>query len=94
MRGDIGERERHGETKQEIARIDAATAVAETERKQQKAMAEAELAKRTAELDQQIQIAQIQAKRAAEMEDAVLKKVSCQRLISFYLTFRLTICLI
>ncbi|KAJ3055801.1 hypothetical protein HK097_009184 [Rhizophlyctis rosea] len=74
MRGDIGERERHGETKQEIARIDAATAVAETERKQQKAMAEAELAKRTAELDQQIQIAQIQAKRAAEMEDAVLKK--------------------
>ena len=41
-----------------------------------KAKAEAELAKQSAELDQQIQIAQIQAKRAAEMEDAVLQRVN------------------
>ncbi|KAJ3292709.1 hypothetical protein HK104_005097 [Borealophlyctis nickersoniae] len=74
MKGDIGERERHGETKQEIARIDAATAIAENERKQQQAQAEADLARKQAECDRDVHIAKIQAKRAAEMQDAILQK--------------------
>lgn len=43
MHGDVGEAERQGKTKQDIAKINATTAVLETERKAEKAQAEAAL---------------------------------------------------
>ncbi|KAJ3285005.1 hypothetical protein HK104_009676 [Borealophlyctis nickersoniae] len=76
MKRDIGVCDRHGETKQEIARIDAATAIAENEGKQQRAQAEMGLARKQAECDGDIHNAKNQAKRAAEMQDAILQKRS------------------
>jgi flotillin len=43
MRGEVGEAEKLGKTKQEVAKINAATAVLETERKAEKAAADAKL---------------------------------------------------
>jgi flotillin len=74
MTGDIGEREKIGLTRQRVAQIDAETAISETIRKKEKATAEAEFTKRQAELDMEIQIAQITARRGAESRDAELQK--------------------
>ncbi len=74
MRGEIGESEKRGKTKQEISKIDADTAVLETKRKSEKATADAELTKKQTELDRDIQLAQIAARRQAEMKDAELQK--------------------
>lgn len=43
MRGEIGEAAKRGQTKQEISKIDAETAVLETKRKSEKASADAEV---------------------------------------------------
>jgi flotillin len=74
MRGEIGESEKKGRTKQEISKIDADTAVLETKRKSEKATADAELTTKQTELDRDIQLAQIAARRQAEMRDAELQK--------------------
>ncbi|EXJ56493.1 hypothetical protein A1O7_06837 [Cladophialophora yegresii CBS 114405] len=74
MRGEVGEAGRKGQTKQEISKIEAETAVLETKRKAEKAQADAELTNRQTELDMGIQMAQIQARRAAESRDAELQK--------------------
>jgi flotillin len=74
MTGEIGEREKQGLTKQRISQIEAQTAINETIRKKEKAAAEADLTKRTVELDMEIQVAQITARRAAESKDAELQK--------------------
>ncbi|KIV95575.1 hypothetical protein PV10_03211 [Exophiala mesophila] len=74
MRGEIGEAGKRGHTKQEISKIEAETAVLETKRKADKAQADAELTKKQTELDMGIQMAQIQARRAAEARDAELQK--------------------
>jgi flotillin len=74
MRGEIGESEKKGRTKQEISKIDADTAVLETKRKSEKAKADAELTTKQTELDRDIQLAQIAARRQAEMRDAELQK--------------------
>jgi flotillin len=74
MRGDIGEKEKQGRTKQEISKIDAATAVLETERQGEKAAAEAQLATKRTELDMHINLAKIKAKRMAEQRDAEMQK--------------------
>ena len=74
MRGEIGEAGKKGHTKQEISKIEAETAVLETKRKADKAQADAELTKKQTELDMGIQMAQIQARRAAEARDAELQK--------------------
>ena len=74
MRGEIGEAEKRGKTKQEISKIDAETAVLETQRKAEKAQADAQLTNRQTELDTGIQLAQIKAKRQAEQRDAELMK--------------------
>lgn len=74
MRGEIGESEKKGRTKQEISKIDADTAVLETKRKSEKATADAELTTKQTELDRDIQLAQIAARRLAEMRDAELQK--------------------
>lgn len=74
MNGEIGECEKQGLTKQRISQIEAQTAINESNRKKEKASAEAELMKCQVELDMDIQIAQINAKRAAECKDAELQK--------------------
>jgi len=74
MQGEIGEREKQGLTKQKISQIEAQTAINETIRKKEKAAAEADLTKRQVELDMEIQVAQINAKRAAESKDAELQE--------------------
>ena len=74
MRGEIGEASKRGQTKQEISKIDADTAVLETKRKSEKAQADAELTNRQTELDMGIQMNQIKARRAAEARDAELQK--------------------
>src|SRR5271154_894736 len=73
MKGEIGEREKQGLTKQKISQIDAQTAINETIRKKEKASADADFAKTQVELDMQLQCAQINATRAAEVKDAELQ---------------------
>ncbi|EEQ83395.2 flotillin [Blastomyces dermatitidis ER-3] len=74
MRGEIGEAEKRGKTKQEISKIDAETAVLETKRRSEKAQADAQLTNRQTELDMGIRLAKISAQRQAEMKDAELQK--------------------
>jgi flotillin len=74
MRGEVGEASKRGQTKQEISKIDAETAVLETKRKSEKAQADAELTNRQTELNMGIKMAQIKATRAAESRDAELQK--------------------
>ncbi|KAL1967845.1 hypothetical protein VTN77DRAFT_2534 [Rasamsonia byssochlamydoides] len=74
MRGEIGEAEKKGRTKQEISKIDAETAVLETKRKAEKAKADSELTNRQTELERDIRLAKITAQRQTEMRDAELQK--------------------
>lgn len=74
MQGEIGEAEKKGKTRQEISKIDAATAVLETQRKSEKAYADAELATTQTKLDMNIKLAQIEAQRSAESRDAELQR--------------------
>jgi flotillin len=74
MRGEIGEAEKKGRTKQEISKIDAETAVLETKRKAEKAKADSELTNRQTELERDIRLAKITAQRLTEMKDAELQK--------------------
>ena len=74
MRGEIGEAEKRGKTKQEISKIDAETAVLETKRRSEQAQADAELTNCQTELDMGIRLAKISAQRQAEMKDAELQK--------------------
>ncbi|KAF3492294.1 flotillin domain-containing protein [Arthroderma uncinatum] len=74
MKGEIGEAEKRGTTKQEISRIDAETAVLETKRRSDKAQADAQLTNRQTELNMGIELARIQAKRQAEAKDSELQK--------------------
>ncbi|OKL61000.1 hypothetical protein UA08_03672 [Talaromyces atroroseus] len=74
MRGEIGEAEKKGRTKQEISKIDAETAVLETKRKAEKAKADSELTNRTIELERDTKMARITAQRTTEMKDAELQK--------------------
>jgi len=74
MRGEIGEKEKQGLTAQHISKIEADTAIKETERKKDKATAEASFSVRQQELNMEVQQATIKAKRAAEARDAELSK--------------------
>ena len=74
MIGRIGEAEKEGETKQKIAKIDAQTAILATERKVEKADADARLKKREIEIGMEINLEQIAAQRAGEQRDAELQK--------------------
>jgi len=79
MRGEIGEAEKKGRTKQEVSKIEAETAVLDTKRRGDKAQADAELTNRQTELNMGIQLAQIKAKRQAESRDAELQKDVVQK---------------
>jgi flotillin len=72
MRGEVGEAEKQGKTKQEVAKIHAATAVLETERKAEKAAADAKLINKEIQIGNDLNIARINAKREAEKRDAEL----------------------
>jgi flotillin len=72
MRGEVGEADKLGKTKQEVAKINAATAVLETERKAEKAVADAKLTNREISIANELNIARINAKREAELRDAEL----------------------
>ncbi|MCJ1255654.1 hypothetical protein MMC24_003471 [Lignoscripta atroalba] len=74
MIGEIGEAEKRGRTRQEISKIDAQTAVLETQRKSEKAQADAELTTTQTRLNMGINLAQIQATRQAESRDAELQR--------------------
>ena len=74
MRGQIGEAEKDGKTKQEISKIDADTAVLETQRKAEKAKADSELMDRQTELDANVEMNKIAAKRHNAMKDAELQR--------------------
>lgn len=79
MRGEIGEAEKKGRTKQEVSKIEAETAVLDTRRRGDKAQADAELTNRQTDLDMGIRLAQIKAKRQAEAKDAELQKAVEQK---------------
>jgi flotillin len=72
MRGEVGEAEKQGKTKQEVAKIHAATAVLETERKAEKAAADAKLTNKEIQIGNDLNLARINAKREAERRDAEL----------------------
>ena len=74
MLGEIGEAEKKSKSRQEISKIDAQTAVLETQRKSEKAKADAELATTQTHLDMNIKLAQIQASRSAESKDNELQR--------------------
>lgn len=74
MHGEVGEAERQGETKREIAKINATTAILETERKVEKANADSNLKSREISIEQRLNIERIVAARAAEERDAELMK--------------------
>lgn len=79
MVGEVGEAERQGETKQKIARINAHTAVLETERKVEKAAADSKLKSREIDIERELNLERIQAKRTAEQRDAELQKTVEQK---------------
>lgn len=74
MIGKVGEAEKEGEAKQKIARINAHTAVLETERKVEKANADQILKTREIVISREINLEQIAAQRSAEQKDAELQK--------------------
>lgn len=73
-KGTVGEAQRQGEQMREIAKIDAETAVAKTERDSERAEAEATLATRKTVFNRDVSIAQIEATRATEVRDEELRK--------------------
>lgn len=74
MLGTVGSAEKAGESKQQIAKIDARTAVLETERKVEKANADQKLKTREIIISRELELEQIAASRAAEQRDAELQK--------------------
>ncbi|CAN8104277.1 unnamed protein product [Discula destructiva] len=74
LRGNVGEADRRGEQEREIAKINATTAVQKTERDGERAAAEASLATRKTTLGRDVDIANIEAKRATESKDEELKR--------------------
>ena len=79
MIGRVGEARKEGETKQEIAKINAHTAVLETERKVEKANADQKLKLREVEIGRELNLEQIAAQRSAEARDAELQKAVEQK---------------
>ncbi|OQO11523.1 hypothetical protein B0A48_03250 [Cryoendolithus antarcticus] len=74
MIGQVGEAEKQGETKQRIAKVNAQTAVLETERKVEKAVADQKLKTKEIQIQRELNLAQIAAERAAQQTDAELQR--------------------
>lgn len=75
----VGQAEKEGESKQRIAKINAHTAVLETERKVEKANADQILRTREIAIARELNLEQIAAQRAADQKDAELQKIVEQR---------------
>ncbi|KAK9778996.1 putative Band 7 domain-containing protein [Seiridium cardinale] len=74
LRGNVGTAERHGRQEQEIAKINAETAVKKTERDAERARAEAVLKTQEAALNRDVELSRIEAARATQSKDEDLKK--------------------
>lgn len=74
LKGNVGEAERHGRQEQEIAKINAETAVKKTERDAERARAEAKLKTQEADLNRDVELSRIEAARATQSKDEDLKK--------------------
>ncbi|TKA30937.1 hypothetical protein B0A54_14545 [Friedmanniomyces endolithicus] len=75
----VGEAEKEGEAKQRIAKINAHTAVLETERKVEKPNADQILKTREIEIARELNLEQIKAQRSAEQKGAELQKAVEQK---------------
>lgn len=75
MLGMVGQSVKEGETKQEIAKINARTAVLETERKVEKANADQKLRTREIEIEREIKLETITAERTAQQRDVELQRI-------------------
>ncbi|KAI9717845.1 MAG: hypothetical protein M1828_007084 [Chrysothrix sp. TS-e1954] len=73
-RGEIGECDQQSRSKQERAKIDAQTAILETKRKSEKATADAQLVNKEIEIERELTLERIAAKRAGEQRDAELQR--------------------
>ncbi|KAH7153265.1 hypothetical protein EDB81DRAFT_648169 [Dactylonectria macrodidyma] len=74
LRGNVGESQRKGEQEREIAKINAETAVAKTERDIERASAEAHLDTKRTTLTRDVDIVRITAQRTLESKDEDLKR--------------------
>ncbi|KAI1846496.1 hypothetical protein JX265_004981 [Neoarthrinium moseri] len=74
LKGTVGEAERHGKQEQEIAKINADTAVKKTERDAERARAEAALKTQETALNRDVELARIEAARSTQAQDEDLKK--------------------
>ncbi|KAJ3107762.1 hypothetical protein HDU97_003432 [Phlyctochytrium planicorne] len=72
--GDVGEAERKGKTRQENARIEADTMIFENERKAEMINASTQLSLHTTEYDLKVNLAKIDAEKAAELKTFKLQK--------------------
>ncbi|KAK8107504.1 SPFH domain/Band 7 family protein [Apiospora kogelbergensis] len=74
LRGNVGEAQRHGQQERDIAKINAETAVAKTDRDVERANALANLETKKTMLDRDVEISKIEATRATQLRDEDLKK--------------------
>ncbi|KAL2358448.1 hypothetical protein BJ546DRAFT_1023120 [Cryomyces antarcticus] len=79
MTGEIGEAKKQGRNKQERAKINANTAVLETERKSEKAAADSRLKTKEIRVEKELQLERIMAQRIAEQRDMELQKIVEQK---------------
>ncbi|ORY55124.1 flotillin domain-containing protein [Pseudomassariella vexata] len=74
LKGNVGEAERHGTQEQEVARINAETAVKKTQRDIERERAQASLETQKTQLNREVEVARIEASRATQARDEDLKK--------------------
>jgi flotillin len=74
FKGDVGEKEKVGLTRQEVGRIEADTVIYENEKKAAISQANARLESRRAEFDRQVETAKIEAKQASSTRQIELQR--------------------
>lgn len=74
LKGDVGEKDRVGQTRREMSKIEAETVVFENSRQQEIKHSEAELEKRMAHYNREIKIAKIESEKAAAIRESELQK--------------------
>ncbi|TPX56713.1 hypothetical protein PhCBS80983_g04316 [Powellomyces hirtus] len=72
--GNVGEKEREGQTRKESSRVEASAVIFEAERKGEMAAAQASLEIKQTEYAQGVKIAQIETEKAASLRDAELQR--------------------
>jgi flotillin len=73
-KGDVGEKERQGQTRREVSRIETETYIYENERKQEVERARAELNVRLADLSGKVRISQVEASQASDLRLTELQR--------------------